>query len=118
MSWVVMFYDDAQGRVPVREWLERLELSDPAASGRVRHYIDLLEQFGVLLEEPYTKQLEGKLRELRPGRWRVTYFADPRRRLILLTSFQKSSRKTDRKEIELARKRMLDWMDRVEKGER
>lgn len=41
-------------------------------------YIDLLAEIGPLLDEPYTRQLSGKLRELRfrlSGRsWRITYF--------------------------------------------
>jgi hypothetical protein len=31
----------------------------------LRSYIDLLEEQGALLGEPYTKQLDGKPRELR-----------------------------------------------------
>jgi hypothetical protein len=46
----------------VRDWL--LELSDEEF-GHVAFYIDLLEEQGVLLDEPYTRQLKGKLRELR-----------------------------------------------------
>ena len=43
--------------------------------------------FGVLLDEPYTRQLDGKLRELRfhleGQRVRVTYWIAPGRRIIL-----------------------------------
>ena len=46
--------------------------------GQAAFYIDLLAERGVHLSEPYTKQLKGKLRELRffigRQRWRVTYF--------------------------------------------
>lgn len=47
-----------------------------------------------MLAEPYTRQLRGKLRELRAyiaGRpTRVTYFIAPGRRVILLTVFPKT----------------------------
>ena len=46
----------------VREWLERLDTGEFA---RVAFYIDLLADNGPLLGEPYTRQLDGKLRELR-----------------------------------------------------
>lgn len=112
--WEILFYRDDEGSEPVREWLEELEKKKPAEYGRVRHHIDLLEEFGVLLSGPYGRQLKGKLRELRPGEWRVTYFADPTRRLILLTSFRKTTRKTRPKEIARAEKLMKDWLRRME----
>ena len=104
----------SEAREPVREWLEALGKSAPSEAGRVTHHIDLLEEFGVHLSQPYTKQLKGSLRELRPGAWRVTYFADPARRLILLTSFRKSTRTTPKSEITKAEKLMKDWMKRME----
>jgi hypothetical protein len=46
----------------VTEWL----LALPAKTfGHVRFYIDLLADQGVALDEPFTRQLRGKLRELR-----------------------------------------------------
>ena len=69
--------------------------------------LDLLEERGVLLSEPYTRQLDGKLRELRfycgGARTRVTYWIAPGRRVILLTVFRKTRmRETD--EVERARR--------------
>src|SRR2546427_10907662 len=43
-------------------WLQGLSDED---FGRAAFYIDLLERKGVHLGEPYTRQLRGKLRELR-----------------------------------------------------
>ena len=75
----------------VRDWL--LELSDEEF-GHVAFYIDLLEEQGVLLDEPYTRQLKGKLRELRfylgRERRRISYFIAGERRIILLTVFRKT----------------------------
>ena len=111
--WTVLFYKDLRGRQPVREWLDELGSRSPAEQGAVLHHIDLLAEFGVLLGEPYSRQLSGRLRELRAGSWRVTYFADPRRRFILLTSFRKRTRKTDRAQIREADRLMQDWLDRM-----
>ncbi|MCZ7459632.1 type II toxin-antitoxin system RelE/ParE family toxin [Streptomyces sp. WMMC940] len=48
---------------------------------------------GVFLGEPYTKQLAGKLRELRfhldGDAMRITYWIGSGRRIILLTAFRK-----------------------------
>lgn len=46
----------------VVEWLEGLPDDQ---FGRVEFYIDLLADRGAQLGEPYTRQLQGKLRELR-----------------------------------------------------
>jgi phage-related protein len=116
--WTVVFYADGRGREPVRELLDELERRQPGEYGAVRFRIDLLERFGVFLEEPYTRQLSGKPRELRAGPWRITYFADPRRRLVLLTSFRKSGRKTDPAEIRRALALMKDWLRRMRGNER
>ncbi|WP_199199848.1 type II toxin-antitoxin system RelE/ParE family toxin [Micromonospora sp. RP3T] len=46
----------------VRNWLEGLSTAEFA---RAAFYIDLLADRGPLLGEPHTRQLDGKLRELR-----------------------------------------------------
>ena len=60
-----------------------------------------------LLDEPFTKQLDGKLRELRfyiGGRpTRITYWIAPGRRIVLLTVFVKS-RGRERREVERAKR--------------
>jgi hypothetical protein len=86
----------------VRDWLEKLPT---ALFARAAFYVDLLAEQGLLLGEPYTKQLDGKLRELRfhLGREavRVTYWIAPGRRIILLTVFRKTRWREDR-EVERA----------------
>ena len=75
--------------------------------GTAAFYIDLLAEQGPLLGEPYTKQLDGKLRELRfhVGRraMRITYWIASGRRIVLLTVFAKS-RDRERREIDRARR--------------
>lgn len=73
--------------------------------GRAERYIDLLGEWGVHLDAPFTRQLRGKLRELRfhIGRQqtRITYFIAPGRRIILLTVFVKS-RQREHQEVRRA----------------
>lgn len=82
----------------VQDWLQNLTPEDFAT---VETYIDLLADFGPLLDEPHTRQLSGKLRELRfrlSGRpWRMTYFLPgPTRRIVMLTVFAKTQRQERR----------------------
>ena len=69
-----------------------------------------------MLKEPYTKQIKDKIREIRikdkRGAIRVLYFTFTGRRFILLHGFAKKSDKTPEKEIEIAEKRMTDFLQR------
>ena len=88
----------------VRDWLEELPTRQFATAA---FYIDLLADQGPLLGEPYTKQLDGKLRELRfhleRQAVRITYWIATDRRIILLTVFRKM-RMRDEREVDRARR--------------
>jgi phage-related protein len=78
---------------------------------RAPFYVDLLAEQGPLLGEPYTRQLDGKLRELRfhldSEAVRITYWIASGRRIVLLTVFTKTrmreAREVDRARLALAR---------------
>lgn len=97
-------WGEIEAEPEVVEWLEGL---DDEAFGRVEFAIDLLAERGVLLGEPHTRQLRGKLRELRVNLGvqsdavRVTHFVVTGRRIVLLTVFKKQ-RRQERAEIERA----------------
>lgn len=88
----------------VRDWLEGLPTPQFATAA---FYVDLLAEQGPLLSEPYTRQLDGKLRELRfhleRRSVRVTYWIATGRRIVLLTVFAKT-RMRETAEIERARR--------------
>lgn len=81
----------------VTTWLDAL---DAQAFGHVAFYLDLLEDQGALLDEPYTRQLDGKLRELRfflnGQRIRLSYYIASGRRIVLLTVFHKTKARETR----------------------
>ncbi|MRH89861.1 type II toxin-antitoxin system RelE/ParE family toxin [Nocardia sp. SYP-A9097] len=83
----------------IDEWFDLLDQETAA------FYVDLLAQLGVLLGEPYTRQLQGKLRELRfhlsRDAVRISYWIAPGRRIILLTTFRKQ-RMREKAEVERA----------------
>jgi hypothetical protein len=95
----------------VEAWLLSLE---DEAFGHAKFYIDLLEARGVLLGEPYTRQLDGKLRELRfymeTESYRVSYYVAAGRRIILLTVFAKDQPREEA-EINRARRAMAGCIE-------
>lgn len=88
----------------VRVWLEELPT---ALFARVAFHVDLLAGQGPLLSEPYSRQLDGKLRELRffldGDAMRITYWIAPERRIVLLTVFRKH-RMRESREVARARR--------------
>jgi len=86
----------------VRAWLQELSTTRFATAA---FYIDLLAGKGPLLGEPYTRQLGGKLWELRfhldRQAVRITYWIASGRRIILLTVFVKT-RTREAREVERA----------------
>ncbi len=112
MAWELEFYKDKNGREPLTEFLKDLPIKTRA---KVVKLIDLLAEYGVLLKEPYTRQIRGKIRELRVkdnlGHVRVLYFTFTGRRFVLLHGFLKKTDKTPEREIGLAEKRMTDFIE-------
>lgn len=95
----------------VREWLRSL---DERAVNHVAFYIDLLAERGPLLDEPHTRQLDGKLRELRfwlgDRPTRISYWIATGRRIILLTVWHKTKMR-ETAEVERARRAMRRCQD-------
>lgn len=91
----------------VLDWLDRLPTAHFATAA---FYVDLLAEHGPLLGEPYTRQLDRKLRELRfhldGDAVRVTYWIASGRRIVLLTVFRKT-RMRENREIDRARRALV-----------
>ena len=106
MSW-----GDVELESEVRDWYVALESEQQA---RARFHIDRLADLGPLLDEPHSKQLDGKLRELRfylDGRaTRITYWIASGRRIVLLTIFVKTKQR-ERREVERAKRAMQACID-------
>ncbi len=111
MNWKVEYYRDTKGNEPVADFIDSLPVGTRT---KVFRLIDLLGDYGILLNEPYTRQIKDKIREIRikdrQGAIRVLYFTFSGRRFILLHGFVKKADKTPEKEIEIAEKRMTDFL--------
>lgn len=110
-KWSIDFYQYPNGNSPVLDWFKEQDAKVKAKLGRV---FDLLEEFGTSVGGDYIKPLEDKLYEIRieqnKNAYRIIYFAYTGKKFILLHGFQKKTQKTPRKELNLAKQRMQDFL--------
>lgn len=104
-NYEVQYYVDNRGKAPVREYINGLNLKERA---KVLKYIDFLKQNDGKLDEPYSRHIEGKIRELRVdfhrNRHRIFYFTFVGKKIVLLRAFLKKTAKTPTSEINQAKK--------------
>ena len=120
MKYTVEFYEKANGRSDVWDFLEELrnKLTN-SKDARIQYKqlslcIQLLQDHGTLLPENVAKHLEDDIWELRPGNNRVFYFYYKNDTCVLLHHFRKKSQKTPRREIEKAKAERDDYLSRKE----
>ncbi len=106
VEYKAKFYKDIKtGRSPVLNYIEKIREKDEA---KVLKYIEFLRVNKGYLDEPYSKHIKGKIRELRVdfgrNRHRVFYFVFIKKTIILLHAFLKKTSKTPRSEIKKAEK--------------
>jgi len=117
----VEFYRNARGDEPVRQYLA--ELADKASTSKdsriklnkIVAYIDFLAEHGTRIGEPVTKHLEDEIWELRPFRDRILYFFWKNDTFVLLHHFVKKTQKTPEREIEQAKRNMINYIERSDK---
>ena len=118
--YTVMFYETADGRSELWDFLEELRIKAATnKDARIQHkqitlYIQLLQENGTRLNENITKHLEDGIWELRPGNNRVFYFFFENDTFVLLHHFRKKSQKTPKREIEKAKNERADYIARKE----
>jgi phage-related protein len=116
----VDFYEDNQGRKPIKEVLNTLrDKSKTSKDSRVQYhkilaYIRSLEEYGTRAGEPIVKHIEGNIWELRPLSHRIFFFYWKDNKFILLHHFVKKTNKTPSKEIDQAKRNMQDHKERNE----
>jgi len=113
MKWEIEFYQDSQGNIPVQAFI----LQQPATvKAKFIHYIDMLQDFGLSLGQPYVKKLKDDVWELRirysSNYYRILYFATSGHRFILVHTFLKKTKETPKSEIEVAKYRINDYKQR------
>ena len=100
---VKFFKDIKTGQSPVLDYIKRLSEKEEA---KVLKYIEFLRINKGYLDEPYSKHIKGKIRELRVdfgrNRHRIFYFIFIKKTIILLQAFLKKTTKTLTLEIKKA----------------
>ena len=107
------FYATEDGREPVAEFLDSL---DQKMNAKLIGLMELLEEKGTALREPYSAPLEDGIFELRcklgSNITRALYFFYVGKRIVVTNGFVKKTQKTPSGEIKLAKDRRKDWIER------
>lgn len=110
-----LFYEKADGQMPAKEFLLSLDYDMRAKMIRT---LELLQKNGPALREPYSKELEDGIFELRAKHGtnisRLMYFYDDGRIILLTNGFVKKTQKTPKREIDLAKAYRTDYYARKE----
>jgi len=104
VKYKVKFYKDIKtNKSSVLEYIEKL---NPKETAKVLKYIEFLRINKGYLDEPYSKHIKGKIRELRVdfsrNKHRIFYFTFIKKNIILLHVFLKKTSKTPSSEIKKA----------------
>lgn len=110
-----IFYDKPDGTQPAKDFLNSLDIKMQAKMART---IQILQDNGTALREPYSKLLEDGIFELRAKVGsdisRVLYFFFVGKKVILTNGFIKKTQKTPKAEIERARGYRDEFLNRKE----
>lgn len=111
----VVFYEKDDGVSPAENFLMSLDVK---LAAKMYGIIEVLEEKGNLLREPYSKHLGDGIFEVRAKAGtdiaRIMYFYDVGRKIVLTNGFVKKTKKTPRAEIDIAKKYRGEYWDRME----
>ena len=111
-------YEKENGKVPVEEFLDSI---NPKMRAKLYGLMGILQEKGNMLREPYSKHLEDGIFELRcqfgTDITRVLYFFFYEGKIIMTNGFVKKTQKTPKEEIQLAKERRKDFIERMMKNE-
>lgn len=98
MTFEVIAYEDVNGKIPVQEFLKKLN-----SKMRAKMYgmLEILQEKGSMLREPYSKYIEDGIFELRckfgSDITRVMYFFYYDRKIVLTNGFIRKRRRHHKK---------------------
>jgi len=114
-EYKIKFYQNEKGVIPVIVYLEKISIKEKA---KILKYIDFLRERKGYLDEPYSKHIKGKIRELRVdfsrNRFRIFYFIFINKNIVLLHVFLKKTPKTPSKEIKVAEENLKYVLNNLE----
>ncbi|MBR5509504.1 MAG: type II toxin-antitoxin system RelE/ParE family toxin [Lachnospiraceae bacterium] len=112
-KFVVEFYEDMNGNCPVENFLLKQDIKMRA---KLLGLLEILQEKGNQLREPYSKYLGNDIFELRGKQGnnisRILYFFYCDGKIILTNGFVKKTQKTPVNELRLAQSRRNDYLER------
>ena len=112
------FYRDKNGKSEIVDFLDDLgEKGKTSKNERVNRekilaYIGALEKHGTRIGQPIVKHIDGGIWELRPLTNRIFFFYWKDNKFVLLHHFIKKTRTTPPREIDAARAKLKDFIER------
>jgi len=114
----VEFYYNKNGHSEIVEYLDDLKAKGVTSKNerinrdKILAYMIALGQHGTRIGQPVVKHIAGNIWELRPLTNRIFFFYWKDNKFILLHHFIKKTKKTPLREIEQARSKMKDFIER------
>lgn len=115
-DYKIIYYVDEKGNIPVKEYIDNQKIKERA---KIFIFINFLKENNGYLDEPYSKHIKGKIRELRidffKNHHRIMYFVFTGEEIILLSAFTKRTEKTPQREINKAINNYNNFLKNKEK---
>ena len=117
----LIFYEEKDGYCEIQYFLKELDRKSKTNKNsrinfnKIVAYFDILAEMGTRVGEPVTKHLDGEIWELRPLRNRFLYAYYKNNQFIILHHFIKKTKKTPKKELETAKRKLSDYLERKKK---
>ena len=114
----VKFYRDNNGKSEIVDYLDDLKKNGETSKNervnrdKILAYIGALEKYGTRIGQPIVKHIDGSIWELRPLANRIFFFYWRDNKFVLLHHFIKKTNKTPPREIEHARTKLKDFIER------
>ncbi|MFQ9813881.1 type II toxin-antitoxin system RelE/ParE family toxin [Hominenteromicrobium sp.] len=114
----IVFYHSRNGKSEIEEYLDELgrkaktSKTDRINRMKILSYLNALTQYGTRIGQPIVKHIEGNIWELRPLNNRIFFFYWRDNKFVLLHHFIKKSQKTPTQELEQARLKLKDFLER------
>ncbi|MCM1330178.1 MAG: type II toxin-antitoxin system RelE/ParE family toxin [Ruminococcus sp.] len=114
----VIFYRDKSGKSEVEDFIRELAQKSAASKTdrinftKILSYLNSLSTYGTRIGTPVVKHISDDIWELRPLSNRIFFFYWKDNKFVLLHHFVKKSQKTPKREIDIAKQRYNDFLER------
>ncbi len=114
----VIAYEKENGEIPIEDFLNSVS---PKMRAKIFGLLVILQEKGNMMREPYSKHLDEGIFELRcifgSDITRILYFFYYEGTIVLTNGFVKKTQKIPRDEIQIAKDRRKDFIERVMNNE-